>query len=74
MKVAWVVLLGRFLDLYLMIFPPLIGPSPVFGVWEVGVWLGALALAGLVIFRALGRAPLVPVRDPYLAESLHYHQ
>jgi hypothetical protein len=73
-KVAWVVVLGRFLDLYLMIFPPLTGPRPVLGVWEVAVWLGALALTGLGVFRALGRAPLVPVGDPYLAESLHYHQ
>jgi len=73
-KVAWVIVAGRFLDLYLMIFPPLIGPKPALGVWEVGIWLGGLALTVLVVFRALARAPLVPLRDPSLAESLYYHQ
>ncbi len=72
--VAWVVVAGRFLDLYLMIFPSLIGPRPLFGLWEAGLGLGALGLTALILFRALGRAPLVPVGDPYLAESLHYHQ
>ncbi len=72
--VAWVVVLGRFLDLYLMVFPPITGGAPGLGVWEVAIWLGALSLTALVILRAVGRAPVVPVGDPYLAESLHYHQ
>jgi hypothetical protein len=58
------VLVGRFLNLYLMIFPPLIGPSPALGVWAVGVSLGALALTALVLFRALGRPPSSPSAVP----------
>jgi hypothetical protein len=58
------VLVGRFLNLYLMIFPPLIGPSPALGVWEAGVSLGALALTALVLFRALGRPPSSPSAIP----------
>lgn len=72
--VAWVVVAGRFLDLYLMIVPPLLGSQPALGVWEAGIWLGALGLTALIVFRALGRASLVPLGDPYLAESLRYHQ
>jgi hypothetical protein len=72
-KAAAVVLIGRWLDLYLMIIPPFAGASPVFGLWEVGMIAGAVALFLLVFIHALRQAPLVPVRDPYLAESLHYH-
>ncbi len=67
-----VVLAGRALDLYLMILPPF-APRPVFGVWEAGVLLGAAGLFILVFLRALRQAPLVPVGDPFLLESLHYH-
>lgn len=71
-KVAVVVLAGRWLDLYLMILPTYAGPQPVFGAWELGLMLGALGLFVLIFFRAFRQAPVVPVRDPYLEESLHY--
>lgn len=71
--VAIAVVAGRWLDLYLMIFPPLIGAKPAFGVWELGAIVASVGVSGLVILRALRQAPLVPVRDPLLAESLHYH-
>ena len=71
--VAVAVLLGRALDLYLMILPPFAGAKPVFGFWEAGVLLGTAGVFGLVVLRALRQAPLVPIGDPYLQESLHYH-
>ena len=70
-KVAVVVVAGRCLDLYLMILPPFAGPKPVLGLWEVGLIGGAAALYILIFFRVLRNAPLVPLRDPYLMESLH---
>jgi hypothetical protein len=73
LEVCWTILAGRWVDLYLMIFPPLVGEYPVFGVWELGFLLGSGGLFGLVLFKALRSASLVPVNDPYLAESLHYH-
>jgi len=73
LKVCWVILVGRWVDLYVMIFPHFVGASPVFGVWEVGLMLGAAGLFFLAVIRALHRAPIVPVGDPYLAESLSYH-
>ena len=72
-KVAIVMLAGRWWDVYLMIFPPLVGPAPVFGIWEVGAILGAVGLFLIVFLRAVRQAPLVPVNDPYLSESLQYH-
>ncbi|MCH8266326.1 MAG: hypothetical protein IH846_02295, partial [Acidobacteria bacterium] len=72
-KVAIVMLAGRWWDVYLMIFPPLVGSAPVFGIWEVGAILGAVGLFLIVFLRAVRQAPLVPVNDPYLSESLQYH-
>jgi hypothetical protein len=70
LAVAASVLLGRWLDLYLMILRPMGGATPLPDAWGVGVFLGALALAVVLIGRALGRAHLLPIHDPLLAESL----
>lgn len=72
-RVAIVVLLGRWLDLYLMIAPPFARLGPTVGLWEVGAVALMTGVAGLTLFSALRSAPLVPVRDPGLSESLHYH-
>ncbi len=72
-KVSATVLVGRWLDLYLLIVPPSAGPKPAFGIWELGTIAGATGLFGLLFFRALRKAPLVPIKDPYLLESLHHH-
>ena len=72
-KVSWTILVGRWVDLYWMVLPPFTGGNPVFGIWEVGIIAGAAGVFFLALFGALSRAPIVPVRDPLLAESLAYH-
>jgi hypothetical protein len=72
--VALVVLVGRWVDLYLMILPPVLGSAPSAGVLELGLTAGGLGLFLSALFRALRQAPLVPIGDPLLTESLHYHQ
>jgi hypothetical protein len=72
-KVALVVLLGRWLDLYLMIMPPVDGRWPRIGVWEIGTIAGGVALFLTVFARAFRRESAVPIRDPNLLESMHYH-
>jgi hypothetical protein len=69
-KVCVLVVLGRWLDLYFMIAPAVDGPVPAFGLLEVGLTVGAAGLFGLAFFRSLSRAALVPLRDPFLVESL----
>jgi hypothetical protein len=74
--VAWaavIVVLGRALDLYLMFLPPVMGANPEFHLWEAGAFLALIGVFGLTVIRGLRQAPLVPVGDPYLPESLHYH-
>jgi hypothetical protein len=66
------VLLGRWLDLYVLIFPAVVGDAPTFGIWEIGITLGGVGALGLVLARELRAAPAVPVSDPDLLESLQY--
>ena len=70
--VAGLILLGRWVDVYLMIFPGVIGESPTFGIWEVGLTLGGMGAFGLVLEASLKGAPAVPTADPELLESLQY--
>ncbi len=73
LKIAVVVLIGRWVDLYVMIFPPVTGEVPVFGLPEFAT-IGLISgLAFLLFLRAFKVANPVPVHDPFLEESLHYH-
>jgi hypothetical protein len=72
--VAGVVLVGRWLDLYLMIFPGVIGETPRIGAWEIGLTAGGVGFFGLIFAWILRRAAPVPIGDPQLAESLQYEQ
>jgi hypothetical protein len=68
--VSLVILAGRWVDLYLQVLPRS-GEAPLAGAaWEIGLAVGAAGLFALVFFVALGRATVIPVGDPYLAESL----
>jgi hypothetical protein len=74
LKVSVMVLLGRWLDLYLMILPPVSGARPEIAAWEIGAAMGMIGVFGLLFFRVMRRANIVPVNDPYLAESLAIHE
>jgi Ni/Fe-hydrogenase subunit HybB-like protein len=63
--VSAALLLGRWVDLYILIMPPLSG-SPRIGILELFVGTGYGALVYLVFVRNLAKAPLVPVNDPIL--------
>jgi hypothetical protein len=73
LKIAFVLLVGRWLDLYVMIFPPLTGDVPLFGLPEIAAVLCVCGLAGLLIAKSFAAARPVPENDPFLAESLNYH-
>ena len=73
LKVAAVVLVGRWVDLYIMIFPATVGATPVFGLWEVAGGVLLLGAFGWPFFRTSAKAAPVPTGDPLLGESLHYH-
>jgi len=68
-RVATLVLVGRWLDLYLMVYPSTVG-HVVAGPAELGAVLLAGSLLLLGFFWSVSRAPLVPLGDPLLEESL----
>ncbi len=69
--VALIILAGRWLDLYLMILPPFSFRQAVFGLPEAGAILLLAGGLGLAVVRALQAAPVLPLGDPRLEESLH---
>jgi hypothetical protein len=56
-----------------MIAPPIQGAHPTVGIWEVGVLAGVAGVVVLAFYRGIRGAAPVPFNDPYLEESLHYH-
>jgi hypothetical protein len=60
--VALVILAGRWVDLYVIIFPTQGEMLAELGWIEGGLVLGAAGIFGLAVLRALAAAPLVPVR------------
>jgi hypothetical protein len=72
-SVASIVLVGRWLDLYLMIFPYITGDTPHIGVSELGLAAGGIGLSAFTLTAALRAAPMVPAGDPEYSESVRYH-
>jgi hypothetical protein len=70
--VCLVLLAGHWLDLYLLIMPEVFD-APAFGPLEVLIPLSYSALFVYLTWRALAEAPVVPLHDPYLDESLSHH-
>lgn len=70
---ATAVLIGRVLDLYLMVAPAVTTGGPAFGLWEMAPLTAAGAVFVLAFRRTFASAPAVPFRDPALAASLSYH-
>jgi len=74
LRICFLLLFGRWLNLYLMIQPVFEPQAPVLGIWEIAPVVGAVALFVIFLRRGLGAADLVPKGDPYLNESLRHHQ
>jgi hypothetical protein len=73
LRVASLLLVGRWLDLYLMVAPSNLPEHASVGVYELAGFLGIGALFVVSVTRAVQAAALVPEGDPYLVESLHHH-
>ncbi len=72
-KVAIALLAGRCLDLYLMIGPVFDAARPRLHMIDLGMLAGACGVVALLFFPLFRSARAVPVNDPYLLDSLHYH-
>ncbi len=68
-----IILLGHYLDVYVMVMPATVGES-----WFIGIpELSALAFFGglfiFIVFNSLTKAPLHAKGNPFMKESEHYH-
>ena len=72
-NVTVVVLIGHWIDFYLMITPGVMKYDGGFGFTEIGVALIFLAAFVWVFKSNLARHPLIAKNHPTLQESLHHH-
>ncbi len=68
-----VILIGHYLDFFLMIMPGTVGDRWFIGVSEIASVLFFLGLFIYVVFTALTKVPLLPKRNPLIEESKHFH-
>jgi hypothetical protein len=70
--VGLVILVGHWLDVFIMVSGGSMGPNASVGFMEVGM---ALLMAGVfirIVLNNLTKAPLTPVNHPFLDESVHH--
>ncbi len=70
MQMAIVLLVGHWLDLYIIVMPVSLGAQPTLSIWELGPMVGFVALFFLFVLNKLSKVPIVPLNDPYLVESV----
>lgn len=68
-----VVILGHWLDFYLMVTPGTMKESGGFGFMEIGMLLIFASAFFYVILSNLAKVPLVSKNHPLLQESMHHH-
>ncbi|MGE0760541.1 MAG: hypothetical protein AB7O38_26245, partial [Pirellulaceae bacterium] len=72
LRVAGVILIGRWVDLSVMIYPPVIGDAPALGIPELATMFTGVGIVMYLLTSAFAKANPIPIHDPFLEESLHY--
>ncbi|MGV6829663.1 MAG: quinol:cytochrome C oxidoreductase [Flavobacteriales bacterium] len=68
-----VILIGHYVDVYLLVMPTTVGKHWFIGLPEIGAVLFFLGLFMFVVFTALTKAPLLQKNNPFIKESKHFH-
>lgn len=68
-----VILLGHYIDIYVMVMPATVGASWFIGLPEISALLFFTGLFIFVVFSSLTKAPLLVKRNPFIKESEHFH-
>lgn len=69
---AILLIVGQYIDLYEQIIPGILH-KPIFGIPEIGFFIGFAGLFVYIFARALSTVPMIPKNHPYLDESLQHH-
>lgn len=67
---AITLVVGHWLDLYIMIMPVSMGSVPLLGIWEIASFAGVIALLFWAVATSLTKASIIPINDPYLIETM----
>ena len=70
--VSILLLLGHWLDYYIMIMPGTVESHRGFGIIEIGTAIGFVGLFTFLVMSKLSKHGLVPKNHPFLDESLHH--
>ncbi len=70
--VGIVILIGHWLDVYIMVSGGASGPAAKLGFLEIGMAVLILGFCIRTILNNLSKAPLTPVHHPFLDESIHH--
>lgn len=70
--VGIIIIIGHWLDVYLMISAGSLGVNAHIGALEIGMALLFLGVFIRIILNNLTKAPLTPVNHPFLDESIHH--
>ncbi|WP_109832303.1 quinol:cytochrome C oxidoreductase [Reichenbachiella versicolor] len=68
-----IVLIGHWIDFYLMVTPGTLKENGGFGLLEVGLFMVFAAAFLFVMLRALAKHPLIAKNHPMMGETLHHH-
>ncbi|MBZ9627189.1 quinol:cytochrome C oxidoreductase [Psychroflexus sp. CAK57W] len=68
-----IILLGNYLNFFVMIMPGTVGESWTIGIPEISSVLLILGLFIFTVFKALAKAPLTVKHNAFLEESKHFH-
>ncbi len=71
--IGTIILIGHWIDFYLMVTPGSIAGNGGFGFMEIGVTTIYISIFLFVVLTSLAKAPLVARNHPMLEESLHHH-
>jgi len=69
---AFAILVGHYLDFYLMVMPGTAKQYGGFGLMEIGAIIVFASLFVWLFYRTLSKAPLIAKNHPMLEESLHH--
>lgn len=69
---ACLILVGHWVDVYLLVMPGTVGSASGFGFLEIGMTMAFIGLFTFVVLYSLSRAPLYPKNHPYLLESANH--
>ncbi len=67
-----VVLIGHYIDYYLIIMPGAVGENARIGLFEIGIFILFAGIFVLVVLRYLSKVPLISINHPMYEESLTY--